>query len=200
MVFQDGLQYSAPIVFDNLIHAKAIPPMVGVFVMHGRVRAPSADALDRMNRSYRVRLGERRLRALPARRDAAARREDPRAEPLDRSQRPGDCRQQQRRDCGVRGRLAAAGRVPARVQRDRHLRRAARRQRVSRPHPQDRAEADPRLPAGRPERSEQLHRQLVRRQPGHAVGARVCRLRRASRVGRRASTTRGTRPRSFPRR
>ncbi len=26
--------------------------MVGVFVMHGRVRAPSADALDRMNRSY----------------------------------------------------------------------------------------------------------------------------------------------------
>ena len=25
--------------------------MVGVFVMHGRVRAPSADALDRMNRS-----------------------------------------------------------------------------------------------------------------------------------------------------
>jgi gluconolactonase len=52
MVFQDGLQYSAPIVFDNLIHAKAIPPMVGVFVMHGRVRAPSAEALDRMNRSY----------------------------------------------------------------------------------------------------------------------------------------------------
>ena len=53
MVFQDGLQHQrAPIVFDNLIHAKAIPPMVGVFVMHGRVRAPSADALDRMNRSY----------------------------------------------------------------------------------------------------------------------------------------------------
>jgi sugar lactone lactonase YvrE/enterochelin esterase-like enzyme len=52
MVFQDGLQYNAAIVFDNLIHARAIPPMVGVFVMHGRVRAPSADALDRMNRSY----------------------------------------------------------------------------------------------------------------------------------------------------
>ncbi len=51
MVFQDGLQYGAPVVFDNLIHKKAIPPMVGVFVMHGRVRAPSADALDRMNRS-----------------------------------------------------------------------------------------------------------------------------------------------------
>jgi gluconolactonase len=52
MVFQDGVQYSAPIVFDNLIHAKRIPPMVGVFVMHGRVRASSPDALDRMNRSY----------------------------------------------------------------------------------------------------------------------------------------------------
>ncbi len=52
MVFQDGLQYGAPVVFDNLIHKKAIPPVVGVFVMHGRVRAPSADALDRMNRSF----------------------------------------------------------------------------------------------------------------------------------------------------
>jgi gluconolactonase len=52
MVFQDGLQYNAPIVFDNLIHKKQIPPLVGVFVMHGRVKAPHADALDRMNRSY----------------------------------------------------------------------------------------------------------------------------------------------------
>ncbi len=52
MVFQDGLQYNAPVVFDNLIHKKAIPPMVGVFVMHGRVRAPHNDALDRMNRSF----------------------------------------------------------------------------------------------------------------------------------------------------
>ena len=51
MVFQDGLQYNAPVVFDNLIHKKAIPPIVGVFVMHGRVKAPSGEALDRMNRS-----------------------------------------------------------------------------------------------------------------------------------------------------
>jgi gluconolactonase len=51
MVFQDGLQYNAPVVFDNLIQQKAIPALVGVFVMHGRVKAPSADALDRMNRS-----------------------------------------------------------------------------------------------------------------------------------------------------
>jgi sugar lactone lactonase YvrE/enterochelin esterase-like enzyme len=52
MVFQDGLQYNAPAVFEDLIAKKAIPPIVGVFVMHGRVKAPHADALDRMNRSY----------------------------------------------------------------------------------------------------------------------------------------------------
>jgi sugar lactone lactonase YvrE/enterochelin esterase-like enzyme len=52
MVFQDGLQYNAPAVFDDLINKKAIPPMVGVFVMHGRVKALSPGALDRMNRSF----------------------------------------------------------------------------------------------------------------------------------------------------
>ena len=52
MVFQDGIQYSAPVVFDNLIHKKEIPPLIGVFVMHGRVKAPSANALDRFNRSF----------------------------------------------------------------------------------------------------------------------------------------------------
>jgi gluconolactonase len=51
MVFQDGLQYNAPVVFDNLIQKKDVPPMVGVFVMHGRVEARSSEALDRMNRS-----------------------------------------------------------------------------------------------------------------------------------------------------
>ena len=61
----------------------------------------------------------------------------------------------------------------------------ARRQRLPGADPQDGAEADPRLPAGRLERPEQLHRQLVHRQPGHAVGARVRRLRRQPRVGRR---------------
>ena len=41
MVFQDGLQYNAPVVFDNLIARKEIPSLVGVFVMHGRVRSLS---------------------------------------------------------------------------------------------------------------------------------------------------------------
>ena len=52
MVFQDGLQYDAPVVFDNLIAKHEVPPMVGVFVMHGRVKALSEGALDRMNRSF----------------------------------------------------------------------------------------------------------------------------------------------------
>src|SRR5204863_6500652 len=41
MVFQDGIIYTAPVVFDNLIHKKEIPPLIGVFVMHGRVKAVS---------------------------------------------------------------------------------------------------------------------------------------------------------------
>ncbi len=52
MIFQDGIQYSAPAVFDNLIHRKEIPPLIGIFVMHGRVKASSANALDRFNRSF----------------------------------------------------------------------------------------------------------------------------------------------------
>jgi hypothetical protein len=51
MVFQDGLQYNAPVVFDNLIARQAIPKVVGVFVMHGRVRSGREGARDRMNRS-----------------------------------------------------------------------------------------------------------------------------------------------------
>src|SRR5262245_59286251 len=51
-VNQDGIQYNAPAVFDDLIQKKEIPVVVGVFVMHGRVKAPSDKALDRFNRSY----------------------------------------------------------------------------------------------------------------------------------------------------
>lgn len=51
-VNQDGVQYNAPAVFDELIHRKEMPVTIGVFVMHGRVRATSAQALDRFNRSF----------------------------------------------------------------------------------------------------------------------------------------------------
>lgn len=52
-VNQDGIQWNAPTVFDNLIAKKEMPVTIGVFVMHGRVRAADQKAaLDRFNRSY----------------------------------------------------------------------------------------------------------------------------------------------------
>src|SRR5215471_1954442 len=52
-VNQDGIQWQAPTVFDNLIHKKEMPVTIGVFVMHGRVKATDETvALDRFNRSY----------------------------------------------------------------------------------------------------------------------------------------------------
>src|SRR6266850_1348867 len=51
-VNQDGVQNNAPVVFDNLIHKKEMPVTIGIFIMHGRVKAPSTNALDRFNRSY----------------------------------------------------------------------------------------------------------------------------------------------------
>ena len=50
-VNQDGVQFNAPAVFDQLIHEGSIPVTVGVFVTPGRVPAPSHQALDRFNRS-----------------------------------------------------------------------------------------------------------------------------------------------------
>jgi gluconolactonase len=50
-VNQDGIQYRAPEVFDQLIHSKEMPVVIGVFIAPGRVKAPSKDALDRFNRS-----------------------------------------------------------------------------------------------------------------------------------------------------
>jgi sugar lactone lactonase YvrE/enterochelin esterase-like enzyme len=51
-VGQDGIGFNAPAVFDDLIAKKEMPVTIGVFVMHGRVKAPSDKALDRFNRSY----------------------------------------------------------------------------------------------------------------------------------------------------
>jgi gluconolactonase len=51
-VNQDGIQYRAPDVFDELIHKKEMPVVIGVFITPGRVKAPSGAALDRFNRSF----------------------------------------------------------------------------------------------------------------------------------------------------
>ena len=52
-VNQDGVQWNAPVVFDNLIAKGEMPVTIGVFVTPGVVKAASsATALDRFNRSY----------------------------------------------------------------------------------------------------------------------------------------------------
>ena len=50
---QDGIQWQAPTVFDNLIHQKQMPITIGVFVTPGRViSADAQNSLDRFNRSF----------------------------------------------------------------------------------------------------------------------------------------------------
>lgn len=59
MVFMDGSGYSkldgafrVPIVFDNLIHQKAMPVTIAVFVNPGTIPATKPGAADRSNRSF----------------------------------------------------------------------------------------------------------------------------------------------------
>jgi enterochelin esterase-like enzyme len=59
MVFQDGGNYQkkdgqfrVPVVFDNLIHDKAIPPIIGVFLNPGTFPAAEATTKPRSNRSF----------------------------------------------------------------------------------------------------------------------------------------------------
>ena len=52
-VNQDGIQWKAPTVFDNLIHRHEMPVTIGVFVMPGVVRVVEGDPThDRLNRSF----------------------------------------------------------------------------------------------------------------------------------------------------
>ena len=52
-VNQDGIQWKAPTVFDNLIYRNEMPVTIGVFVMPGRLLAANAEtANDRFNRSF----------------------------------------------------------------------------------------------------------------------------------------------------
>src|SRR5215210_7828735 len=44
---QDGIQWKAPTVFDNLIAKKKMPVTIGVFITPGKVLAQSAEAGDR---------------------------------------------------------------------------------------------------------------------------------------------------------
>ncbi len=51
-VNQDGVQFNAPAVFDQLIAAQEMPVTIGIFVAPGKVKALSTNALERFNRSY----------------------------------------------------------------------------------------------------------------------------------------------------
>src|SRR5690242_6910906 len=52
-VNQDGIQWKAPTVFDNLIYKKEMPITIAVFVTPGKVLADDgSNALDRYNRSF----------------------------------------------------------------------------------------------------------------------------------------------------
>jgi sugar lactone lactonase YvrE/predicted alpha/beta superfamily hydrolase len=52
-VNQDGVQFNAPVVFDNLIARGELPVIIGVFATPGIVKtADPATALDRFNRSF----------------------------------------------------------------------------------------------------------------------------------------------------
>src|SRR5437762_3499949 len=51
-VNQDGIQWNAPTVFDNLIYRKEMPVTIGVFISPGKVVAQDKDAIDRFNRSF----------------------------------------------------------------------------------------------------------------------------------------------------
>ena len=50
---QDGIQWKAPIVFDNLINQKEMPVTIGVFIMPGRMPVSDGETdQDRFNRSF----------------------------------------------------------------------------------------------------------------------------------------------------
>jgi gluconolactonase len=52
-VNQDGVQFKAPTVFDNLILKKEMPVTIGIFIQPGRVPAENNTvAIDRTNRSF----------------------------------------------------------------------------------------------------------------------------------------------------
>jgi gluconolactonase len=65
MVREDGNGYKVPVVLDNLIHKKELPPIVAIFINPGVLPAAHADAQPRFNRSLEYDgLGDRYARFL----------------------------------------------------------------------------------------------------------------------------------------
>ena len=208
-VNQDGIQFNAPAVFDKLIHEGEMPVVIGVFVMHGRVKAPSDKAIDRFNRSYEYDgLGDNYARFLldellpeVEKKTAADGR------PI-RLSSDGNDRAIGGSSSGAICAFTAAWERPDAFRRvfsaiGTYVGLAGR-QRISDADPQDRAEADPHLPPGRQQRPEHLCRRLVDGQPGDGAGPHLRRLRGGPRLGRRdvfapadASAVLGDEPKSW---
>ena len=155
MVFQDGdgyvdqrAEFRVPVVFDNLIHKKEMPVTIGIFINPGHCGETYPENQWRgNNRSFEYdTLSDQYARflideILP---------EVGKKYNLTKDPGPaGHLRRQLRRHLRLHRRLGAARRVPQGAEPHRQLHQHPRRPRLSRADPQERAEADPRLPAGR---------------------------------------------------
>ena len=196
-VNQDGVQYKAPQVFDELIHKKEMPVVIGVFVTPGRVKAPSGQALDRFNRSYEYDgLGDDYVRfLLEELLPEVEKKTTADGRPI-RLSHDGNDR------CIAGASSGAICAFTAAWERPDSFRRVFSAigtyvglrggQRLSDLDPQVRAEADPHLPPGRQLRPEHLRRRLVDGQPGDGAGPDLRRLRGQPRLGRPAATAAST--------
>jgi enterochelin esterase-like enzyme len=100
-VSQDGACLNEAAVFDQLIHEKAMPVTVGIFVASGRVPVPGNPAAVRGNRSYEydAMSGDYARFLVDELLPHIAQGAEP--EPVDQRQRPIRQRRQQRRDLRV---------------------------------------------------------------------------------------------------
>lgn len=125
-VNQDGIQWKAPTVFDNLIYKNEMPVTIGVFVTWGRVRADSgSNALDRFNRSFEYDgLGDAYSRFILAEiLPEVEKKKQVMAVPFiyQKWKRPGYRRIKQRRCLRIHGGMGTPGRIFKSVQRYRNV-------------------------------------------------------------------------------
>ncbi len=183
-------QFNAPAVFDELIEWKQMPVTIGVFIMHGRVKALSKNALDRFNRSFEYDgLGDNYVRfVLDEILPEVEQKTTADGRPIHFSHNGND-RCIGGASSGAICAFTAAWERPdaftPRVQRRRHLRRPPRRQRLSDADPQVRAQAASASSSRTAGRSQHRRRRLVDGQPGNGTRPPLCRLRSQSLLGRR---------------